>query len=68
MVPHEITLFAFTRDAETGLFSVADIVETSRHFASHFARRWVRNPEIFAMAATAPKAPWSAAAMREVRR
>lgn len=52
-VPHEITLLAFTRN-EDGTLSVLDIVETSRHWASHFARRWLRDPEVHKFYACAP--------------
>lgn len=57
VIPHEITLMAFTRN-DDGTLSVLDIVETSRHWASHFARRWLRDPQVATFAAAAPGTPW----------
>lgn len=63
---HEITLIAFAKDA-SGV-SLFDIVETSRHFASHFARKWVRSPEVYAISAIAPGQNISRAGMRVIDR
>jgi len=54
-VPHQITLIAFTRN-ENGTMSVYDIIETSFHHASYFARRYMRNPDVCAFQARAPGA------------
>ena len=51
-VPHEITLIALGRDGSHVV--VRDIVKTSRHYAPHFTRRWVRDPEIHAIVAGKP--------------
>lgn len=53
-VPHEITMFAYHRDPDTGDRAVFDAVWTSNHFASHFARRWMRDPQVTAIGAFAP--------------
>ena len=57
-VEHEITLLAFAKN-EDGTISISDIVETSRHFASHFARKWVRDPEVSHFKAYRPNADGS---------
>ncbi len=44
-VPHEITLYALTRN-DNGTVSIVDIVETSNKFASKFVRAWLRDPAI----------------------
>lgn len=46
---HEITLLAFDADKQ-----LVDIVETCRHFASHFARAWMRSADVHFFAAVAP--------------
>ncbi|MES0071904.1 hypothetical protein [Mesorhizobium sp. M0058] len=66
-VPHEITLFALMRWAD-GAFSLLDIVETSRKNASIFTRRWMRDPEVAAIAAIAPGEFYGDAKRRVVRR
>lgn len=52
-VEHEITLVALTRH-EDGSKSIVDIVETSNHFASHFARGWLRDRNVTAIATRRP--------------
>jgi hypothetical protein len=52
-VPHEITLFAFTRNKD-GTTSVDDVVATSFHFASRFVRRWLRDPKVCAIGTSLP--------------
>lgn len=56
-VPHEITLTAFSRDAETGKLCVYDVLPTSFHFASHFARRLMKDREVCAISASNPLTP-----------
>lgn len=67
-VHHEITLLAWTRDAETGDWCLLDIVETSRHFASHFTRKWMKMAEVKAISALRPCVTWDFPARREIRR
>lgn len=52
-VPHEITLIALVRN-EHGATSIADIVETSNRHASKFARAWMRDPLVSAIATMRP--------------
>lgn len=66
-VSHEITLYALMRWRD-GTLSLLDIVETSRHHASSFARRWMRDPQVDAIAATAPNELYSRDKVRVVRR
>jgi len=63
-VEHEITLLAFDANGQ-----VEDAVWTSRHYASHFARRWRRDTKIASMAAIAPGVPIAGCASlkRELR-
>lgn len=65
-VPHEITLFAFVRDG-AGLYSITDIIETSFHHASSFARRWYRDADIVEMAAMSPGVSLSRAELHQRR-
>lgn len=46
----DVRLIAYERSA-AGLISIVDIVETSNHYASHFTRRWMRDPAIHAISA-----------------
>lgn len=48
-VPHEITLLAYDHRGV-----LIDIVETSRHFASHHVRRWYRSDRRIYVRAFAP--------------
>lgn len=57
-VKHEITLIAFIRD-DQGRLCIADIVETSYHYASVFYRRYRREPLIYSVAALSPGRPWT---------
>lgn len=66
-VEHEITLIAVGRDAETGKRVIRDIVETSRHFASKFARGWMRDPEVTEIGAGAPGAQFGAIRFKAVK-
>lgn len=50
--PHEITLIAYQRLPE-GIV-VYDICETSHKYASKFARRFYRDPDVFAISAVPP--------------
>ena len=62
-VPHEITLVAYSADAD-GLMSIANIVETSTRNAPFFARGFARNPDITHIAAIAPGAAIASAVPR----
>lgn len=53
-IPHQITLIAFQTNAD-GTRSVYDIVETSFHYAYHFARRFIRNTDISSFIACPPR-------------
>lgn len=59
-VPCEIRLIAFTTN-EDGTRSVYDIVETSFHYASSFARRFIRDPEVSSFVACPPNKAWTRA-------
>lgn len=54
-VQHEVTLVALVRN-EDGTRSIIDIIETDNHYASYFARRWLKDPEIAAIGTRAPGA------------
>jgi hypothetical protein len=64
---HEITLIAFTVDGDSGLISICDIVETSKHCAPKFIRGFRRNDVPF-IAAIAPGVPLSAANLKVLHR
>lgn len=51
-IKHEITLWAFGREGRSA--TVLDIVETNRHNAYRFARGFMRNPDVHAIAAVPP--------------
>jgi hypothetical protein len=53
--PYEIRLIAFTTH-DDGTRSVCDIVETSFHNASYFARRFMRDRTVSSFIARAPGA------------
>jgi hypothetical protein len=65
-VPFQIRLIAFQTN-EDGTRCVYDIVETSFHHASSFARQFMRNPEISSFIACAP-GEWKSGAGREWKR
>lgn len=52
-VPHQITFIAFTMH-EDGTRSILDIVETSFHYASKFARGFMRDPMVSSFQACEP--------------
>jgi len=52
-VPYEVRLISFTLN-EDGTQSILDVVETSYHFAYHFTRKWVKDPEVFRFIAVKP--------------
>lgn len=62
-VPHEITLVAFRR-LDEGRLEIDDIIETSNHHASSFARRFIRDPKVAVIATSRPGGPLH---FREVR-
>jgi len=64
-VKHEITLVAYVTDSE-GFLSIADIVETIRHFAPRFATRFIRNGDFSHIAALSPGQPLSLAILRKL--
>lgn len=65
---HDITLIAWATDMD-GMTSILDIVETSYHFASHFARKWVRpGCEVTHISACAPGRDFADIERREIRR
>lgn len=66
MVPHQVTIIAYQADA-SGI-CICDIVETSRRYASKFARGIMRNPDMTHIAAIAPGQSLSDAVMREIIR
>ena len=53
MVPHQITLFAFTREP-CGAWAILDIVETSYRHAARFFRQFRTYDGIAGVAACAP--------------
>lgn len=57
-VPQEITLVAFARHPD-GTLSIQDIVETSFHYASHFARRFYRDRDVYAVDWLRPGRPFN---------
>ncbi len=65
-VPHEITLVARGRSAAG--YVIVDVVETSYKNASFFARKWMRDLEINAIAAVKPGKPWIKSTFRELGR
>ena len=55
LVPHQITIIAFQTN-EDGTQSVYDIIETSFHHASFFARQFIRDKNVSSFEVCAPNA------------
>jgi len=53
-VPYEIRLVAYVRVPGSNRPALHDIVDTSRHNASHFTRAWLRNADVAAIGACTP--------------
>jgi len=68
-VPHQITLVAFSADeGSPDGFTIRDIVETSLHHASFFARGYYRDSEVVAIAALSPNASIRGLIPRKIQR
>lgn len=60
---HEVTLLAFDADRQ-----LVDIVETCRHYASHFTRAWVtRNADVHFISALHPGQSFGFGSLRRIR-